>query len=65
MPKGVKSFSEADKREAIELWTAEEQLPHQPGALEEGNSEAVGHQDRGLCLHQDPGGVHARRLQER
>jgi hypothetical protein len=50
MPKGVKPFSEADKRAAIELWKDEEPLPYQPGAVEELDPEAVGHQDGGFCL---------------
>jgi hypothetical protein len=43
MPKGVQPFSEADKRTAIELWKDEEHLPRQPGAVDEGNPEAVGY----------------------
>ncbi len=38
---------------------AEEHLPHQPGAVEGGDLEAVGHQDGGLRLPKEPGGVNA------
>jgi hypothetical protein len=64
MPQGLKPFSEADKRAAIELWKAEEHLRHQPGAAEEGDPEAVGHQNGGLCLLQGPGVIHALETQE-
>ncbi len=38
---------------------AEEYLPHQPGAVEGRDPTAVGHQDGGLCLPQEPNRVHA------
>ncbi len=38
---------------------AEEHLPHQPGAVEGGDPEAVGHQDAGLRLPQEPSAVNA------
>jgi hypothetical protein len=58
MPKGVTSFSEADKRAAIELWKAEEHLPYQTGAVKELDPEAVGHQDGRFRLPSEPGKVY-------
>jgi hypothetical protein len=65
MPNGSKLFSEGDKKVAIELWKAEEHIHHQPGAFEEGDPDAVGHQDGGLRLPQEAGGVYSLRDSKR